>query len=418
MSMPQENPETASVLCTTCHSLVEVRVWKTSGRSTCPECQASVRVPSLEEVQRKRRTTLPTQDVGQYKLADNPGDDVKIADYVKVICPTCGTRLHPEVKDRPYRLKCPDCYVKVRVPARNEIPKERKRKTPKVSPYGLDTIPEPPPVYTEYLEVQAEIRQEEAGPPPVWTFFSGVFSFPWHSDSIVRWAFLSVGCVAVGMIAALVVSLFHSLDGSLFLALAFFILPAIWLSIWTSSYAAACFLTILVDTAGGNHRVSNWLEPNWREWAAQLLYVAFLAMIVGVTAYGIGLAAAISGGSFWLVFGIVCFVLYPVVLLSSLEANSTLVPLSRPILRSFARLWWGWLLFYGLSVAVWGVWIGSVWWGLSMSGPFLTFLLTGPVLAAAVFIYARLLGRLGWRATVEAAPMRNKRSSGKFIKRF
>lgn len=46
--------------------------------------------------------------------------------------------------------------------------------------------------------------------------------------------------------------------------------------------------------------------------------------------------------------------------------------------------------------------LAALWLGLVIVGigrfPDLTMLLTGPLLAAVLFIYARLLGRLAWRA--------------------
>ena len=95
--------------------------------------------------------------------------------------------------------------------------------------------------------------------------------------------------------------------------------------------------------------------------------------------------------------------LYPIFLLSSLEANSVFVPLSLPILRSLISCWWGWLTFYALAALLGGSWLGLLLAGLP-SFPFLTALACGPLLAAVLLIVSRLLGRLAWRAALlEAA---------------
>jgi hypothetical protein len=94
------------------------------------------------------------------------------------------------------------------------------------------------------------------------------------------------------------------------------------------------------------------------------------------------------------------FLLYPICLLSSMEANSPWLPLTKPILHSVVTLWWGWLVFYALAAAVLGGWLALIVVG-SWLQPFLAGLLGGPVLAAAILIYARLLGRLAWRASRE-----------------
>jgi len=60
-------------------------------------------------------------------------------------------------------------------------------------------------------------------------------------------------------------------------------------------------------------------------------------------------------------------------------------------------LWWGWLLVYAISGALFGGWFAWALWNYAR-GSFFTAAISGPVLVAIFFIYARLLGRLAWWA--------------------
>ncbi len=73
-------------------------------------------------------------------------------------------------------------------------------------------------------------------------------------------------------------------------------------------------------------------------------------------------------------------------------------PLTMSILGSLAKWWWCWSLFYLLSgLMIVGIGAAAVF-AVDSSNGFLLIGL-GPLTAAAVLIYFRLLGRLGWRMT-------------------
>src|SRR5690606_8810832 len=84
------------------------------------------------------------------------------------------------------------------------------------------------------------------------------------------------------------------------------------------------------------------------------------------------------------------------VLLSSLEANSMLLPLSGPVLHSLWRRPGGWLAYYVVSTLVAGVPLLLLALLAAASSTFAAALIGAPVIAAALFLFARLLGRLGW----------------------
>jgi drug/metabolite transporter (DMT)-like permease len=178
----------------------------------------------------------------------------------------------------------------------------------------------------------------------------------------------------------------------------FFLLPIIWITFLTFSYAAACGLCVLESTAGGLDRIEGWPEPNWKEWMAHLMYVGWIGAIPMGVSYGLGVLANLQGIPLVLSMPVAFFVIYPISLMSALEANSIWVPLTKSILGSLVKWWWCWLMFYLLS--------GLIAWGLVAAAVFavnssndIVLVALGPLLAAVVLIYSRLLGRLGWRMT-------------------
>jgi hypothetical protein len=181
-------------------------------------------------------------------------------------------------------------------------------------------------------------------------------------------------------------------------AAAFFMLPIIWITFMTFSYAAACGLCVLESTAGGLDRIESWPDPNWKEWMAHLMYVGWIGAIPLAVSYGLAVLGTFQGISKVWTLPIAFFVIYPISLMSALEANSIWVPLTLSILGSLIRWWWCWLLFYLLSgLMAWGIGAAAVFAVYESHDVFVVGL--GPLVAAAVLIYFRLLGRLGWRMT-------------------
>ena len=109
-----------------------------------------------------------------------------------------------------------------------------------------------------------------------------------------------------------------------------------------------------------------------------------------------------------LVSGVLVF---PILLLSAMEADSFFVPYSPVILATLRHYWHGWLAFYLIVGAMLGLWIFG-FGELVREAPLAALVLSGPILAAMLLIYGRLLGRLAWRASgAAAAPNRSGSAS-------
>jgi len=341
---------------------------------------------------------------------------------VSMHCPHCGGELTPELHERSWKTTCPECLEVVIVPAaeewrRSRSKRRKKRRRSSANPAetsasrfdAFESLDDD--VQARGVDEASEIRSEPLPPIPEWTFFSGVFSLPWQREVLSRWIYTSIGCCVVGLTVAVMNWLV--VEGFL-IAIPFFALPCIWLTLWTGSFAASSFLTVVEDTAAGNDRINGWNDGGWKDWMAEAMGVVFLAAVVCTAGYGAAKLATLWLETQWFrpVFWAVVFFTFPVVLISSLQAGSVFIPVTWPVLASLSRKLWVWAVYYLLSSAVAAVWLLPVMAGLRAGRWFLTLGLSGPVLAAAVLIEARLLGRLAWRALVYA-PETEPRTAGR-----
>jgi len=318
------------------------------------------------------------------------------------VCPTCRTRMHPVVEQAGTKIKCPDCGVVILVPRPSPVKQKSTSEPREIGDYGVSAPVERPPLETHYGKAQAELRTQPVSPPPRWTFLSGVFSFPWYPSSIARWVYLSLGCILVGELPVAILLLSGVGNGEgigsiAVLSLGFFAMTLFWLSLWTFAYAAACCLAVVQDTAAGNDEVLSWPEPNWKDWVWKLLYVGYMLVLAALPGQLLAWSIPNPSFPFWIPPLGTIFLLFPLFTLCSQEADSPWVPLSPIVLRTMVTLWWGWLTFYAESAVLAAGWLGLFWLGI-FRHPYLTMLVASPLLSALLLIYARLLGRLAWRA--------------------
>jgi MFS family permease len=160
-------------------------------------------------------------------------------------------------------------------------------------------------------------------------------------------------------------------------------------------------LAVLQDTANGKDEIDSWPQGFFMDWLFEGLYVAvalFLGVLPGVLAGQFvlcaGGAATVYAVALAVCSGVTLLVLFPVMLLSLLEAGSPFVPVSRPIWRSLSIARPRWVQFYALSVvlAMAGL---VILLGFRRGGVVLDFLVLFFVTALSM-IYFRLLGRLAW----------------------
>jgi hypothetical protein len=237
-------------------------------------------------------------------------------------------------------------------------------------------------------------------PPPRWTFFSGIFTFPWWPQAMFPWVVLSLGLLLTGGVSLLIAGGYASGTPIGTVTAGIFGIGWIWLALLTFSYAAACLFAIIEMTAYNFDRREDWPEPDWRERTMHLLWVVWCAAAAMMIGFGIAEFTRdpnlIASTQFIAAAGITTLVFFPIFILSTLETNSMLWIVSGPILRSLIAQFLHWAVFYTLSI---GMFVGLGWLFslLGSRGPWMALLVGAPLEAAAIFIYARLIGRLAWR---------------------
>jgi hypothetical protein len=433
-----DDPHAPSVTveCPTCHERFAATVTDVAYLVACTFCDASVTVPSqktVEQQRQKQRGPTP-ESVGEYSLAieapAETSDDKttsqpksrttdrrpKEPQAISLECPVCHELNRVVLQAQPGRSACTFCESPLTVPDRRSYENSRSksvapRSSQEIGEYAHGPVPQTvAPRAGNVLERMEQVRQEQAPPPPHWTFFSGVFNFPWRSDTIWNWLYMTFGFALMLGICMGLRFLFAVAGGMILAAAVFLLLPLIWVSFFTLSYTLSCSRFVFEETSNGHDRIEVWPEPTWRDWMVDMMAAVWIGAIPFAISYGTAKAAAVEEIPLSYVMIPMLFFLYPISYFSALEANSIWVPITLPILRSLIQWWWCWLLFYLLSGAIVFGTLALAVYQLEQPGAYAgpVFLLA-PVIPAATIIYFRLLGRLAWRMTAKSTP-RQKRS--------
>ena len=240
-----------------------------------------------------------------------------------------------------------------------------------------DEPPEEPPYGQEQLDL-----------------ITGVWTIPWQDgEAVLRWFLFSIGVFCSSWLALALIALFS--DGGMFGAIGggFLAMVLLWIGLWTFSYGASCFLGILVDTANGSRRVNTWPDADWREWVFTMFQVGFPLALSGAAGWGLGQAVEPLGVSSNAVAVWTTLLVFPVLLLSSVTEGSVMMPYSAPVWTSLVRMPVAWLLTYAAAALLVLPQLGLGTIRDKIGGyPFL--IASSLWIAAASFIYGRLLGRL------------------------
>lgn len=412
------------VVCPLCHTRMHPRREKVGGHVTCPDCGT---VSPILEPPPAASPAHKTTDFGEYGMRspEEFGDptatavnvpppqvvDAEAADaprskpprpappaLILVRCPLCHTRMHPPQSDRGKRISCPDCGTEVVVPHSSETPSAKRAPDLVPGQYGVGAAPPSPPVnLTAILAEQAVPERVPLPEPPKWTMISGVFLFPLQRFAIVRWFYLTVGLLLIGQLIVLGASI---MDGSFVGIAGAAILGAVALMVanWTVAFGAACMFSVIRETAAGVDIVEEWPESDWREWLWPLLYVVVVSILATGFPYACSQILRAIGTRDVLTIPwqlAIAGLLFPVLLLSVVENGLILAFYSKPVVRSLMRLPHYWLLFHLETLLPLAGIFAIVWFGFADWAFYVT-LLAAPLLAGALLIYARLLGRMAW----------------------
>jgi hypothetical protein len=236
-------------------------------------------------------------------------------------------------------------------------------------------------------------------------FFAGTFTLPLRPDSL--WPTLTLCFNTIVLVGAVRLGAwcFNAdsaefdratrllLANGLMFSLAF---GSVVLVAW-SFLASAYGMAILRETAQGVDAVKDWPNVFALEDLGEIVYVAnslVLASLPGAAAIPIWNRFEVPLP--WAI-GASIVVLFPILLLSMLAADSPSHPLSLPVWKSLGGHWPAWLGFHITTCAIGAAAVATEIALRRQTGWVTEVLVSGVVLAAAWMIYFRLLGRLASR---------------------
>ena len=341
-------------------------------------------------------------------------------------CLRCENRVERGGAEIGAKVKCPTCGLELIVPRQSQVDAGAGQGRGEDDEYALGTEPPSSPAAVPYLpqrdfrdprilaerEEQIDQRGQSVWQtvhraPPLGLFFRGTFSFPFHSSAQVQSLTLAGGAMVVCWLLKLAIwcgggslggitEIGPSVAGLLMSATGLALL-AMW-AVVASVYG----LAVLRETSYGCGFVEKWPIGYSLDGMGESLYVfsgIALSVLPGLV------AAPLWDWLDWprlLMISVVAVLLFPVLLLSMLEANSPMKPVSLPVWQSVATAWRAWGLFYLIALptaAVLCVLVGAALarGGIGGAVP------AGILLSAAWMIYFRLLGRLAWFCSGRAA---------------
>ncbi|MBN2218104.1 MAG: hypothetical protein JW719_12085 [Pirellulales bacterium] len=357
---------------------------------------------------------------------------------VQIACPGCGSLVKAPASRVGRHLPCPKCGQRIEIRT-DASPSPLRESQVYVAPpssddeYAVQEVPhdirEPAPgehsgPVIPVWDHSHEFTDDELPPdqrpssrepwrdklplserpkPPRHPMINGVLTFFFSLGGVVCWAGFTATAVLVLILADMAVG---AMNTSQFGPVATFLMGMIALLIALIGLLSASgfLMAILQDSAAGNKVIVEWPEPIFVDWIGAAIY--FLVSAV-VPLGALHLLALPFGGilSVWWLAPVVLWLLFPVVLLSTLEKQSPLAVVSPIVLESLVKRGWTWAVFFlesglmivGLALLAAGV-LSLVFMGfknvalLKMVG---LGALAG-VMVAAAMLYFRLLGRLTW----------------------
>ncbi len=299
----------------------------------------------------------------------------------------------------------PATFAEVPAPAAPAEKKNNKKKKKKTS---RPAEPAPPPSAAnrpvDAVVDPADIKIPPREPPvPDSVYFSGVWSLPWTWGNLRAWIWPAIGLTVLHWLILLILMSLGSPMGTVVAGLVG--MGAMWVTILTGSYMAACFFTIITDTANGAEEIG-WPDGGWREWFFSFLYLLWLAAAAVVVASAIawlGLGLVVATLAFLLVF--------PAAVLSSLANETALLPINGRIIAALAGRFNYFITGWFLAALMWG---GMALLFERLADQWVLAPVFALAASAAWLIYARLVGRLGWVLQWDpyAPPKRRKKRPG------
>lgn len=383
-----------SLRCPSCKSVLRIRTVYAHLRGRCPECGHRIAAP------RPRKAAPAAQ------RAEDKGGLVPIEEeWPEPPCVVSFDEDDTSVADAPKpgaeRPTGPGAYGL----------QEAEQVPPPALPPDLDDSGAPaaePGAPIIYRLSHAERHPLRAPPPPALPLIQGIYLFPWRPENLMNWFFLSIEFILLAGLACLVREFLGQYEsGSL---LAGFLPPLIavisLVALFIGCYAVISFTTILEETAAGTDRFP---KAEWTVWEG-FTRLAFLSAVLAISVLpGAFLRHWIRESEFtWMTPFVFGAFLFPIFLLSMLSANSLWRVLDAKVLGPLLRRPQALFALYvpSLLLLIPSLWLGyvTIWKMRAYLAP-----VAGPIWAAALLIYGRLLGRIGWYVSLREDKKKKKK---------
>lgn len=423
------------VYCPVCNTLMYGTLDQVGRELLCPDCYTPVRVPPPPE-----RVAKPVHSVtDDYALREEPkkpaepgaaGGSPSRAPVpaapkpeeveIPVVCYLCHTRMYAALDQVGQRIICPDCGAGTVVPTLEQARPQYGPTERPIGDYGVGQAVERKrgevPVDTRQVRLPPKAKPGAAQPSevapghpalPEWPLVSGVWNFPFYSETWPRLLGLTLGLIALlplVVVGLLLVapppdSFWERIPGDA--AAIIFAGCAVFVTVW---WVVACsrFRAVIEDTAAGNDQIENWPESTFVDWLFDCLDFASSLLISPVPGILVLQFTAMIGLPVAPAVLVSMFSFFPVVLLSTIETGSPLKPVSFVILGSLFSVPWAWGLFYVQTGVLLVAFFVFAWLAFALVGLW-GLLPMALVLPWACMIYFRLLGRVGWYCTEAVA---------------
>jgi len=250
------------------------------------------------------------------------------------------------------------------------------------------------PDYLALAEAKGLLRPRETIVAPQSLFFSDVFAYPWFGSNTPRWVVMSLGLSLVfGTLLATAARMADGL-GTGTLLIPILALVSTGAVVVVGAYCAPCLLAAIQSTVDGQDEISDETMPTWEGWILLEFCLDYVWILSG--SFGIPLSMVLMKVSpDWgmVAVPISVLVFFPIFLLSALECDSFLFPFSPVIWLSLWHHTRTWIAFYLVSSGMLVVTVLLASFAIQWS-PIVVGVLMGPVAAALILIYGRLMGRL------------------------
>ena len=418
------SPQYVGVDCHVCQTRLYGTPDQVGQELKCPDCGTkTVLRPPPPQAAAKQPEAM---EGDQYELMDDEPSKAAVAaqavpTYVAFNCKLCDTLMHATADRVGQSIACPDCGRKNVVPPPPKPHVAASVLTSDGEDYLIDPAADPgerPPVIIpprglmqyEIAEaaaladmspaaVQRRSRLDAHGRPimPRQPLTTGVFRIFWSVDMLGWWIALSAGYVAV------VLMFMDAVAGAAIGGQVAFVALFAWLFGMVAgglltAVASACWLSIVVDSTDGHDEVQNWQTRHFSDWFPPLLnFVCAVSMSTtpGVLlSIGIGQLIPTNIWSHVAIAYVTTVAIFPLVVLSQLDNDSAFGVFSGRIFGTLARCTGSWMLFYIETALMLGACVGAAAACAILN---VLPLVPVPLYVAAFLLYARLLGRLGWR---------------------